>query len=82
MIPVESSQIQSIGYDPATKTLLVNFKRGGIYSYAGVPQEVFDAFLAAESKGKFLGREIKGKYPFIRLNPKPEPPPGPALVDA
>lgn len=74
MIEVESSQIHSIGYDPKSKMLVVNFKRGGIYQYSDVPQEVFDQFMAAPSKGKFLGAEIKGKFEFKRLNPIPDKP--------
>jgi len=66
MIKVESSQIETIGYDAETSTLHVHFKRGGKYSYSEVPADVRAAFMAAESKGKFLGAEIKGKFTFTK----------------
>lgn len=30
--------------------------------YAGIPQEVYDGFLKADSKGKYLAAHIKGKF--------------------
>lgn len=74
MLPVQSSQIGSIGYDAATQTLYVQFKRGGLYSYENVPAEKWQRFQAAESKGKFLGAEIKGHFNYKKLSP-PTPAP-------
>lgn len=71
LIPVKSSQIASVGYIPKTKTLFVKFHRGWVYSYANVPQEKFDAFLAAPSLGVFLWQEIKGKHEFTKHEPPP-----------
>jgi hypothetical protein len=31
-----------------------------------VPEEVYQAFLAAESKGGFFATEIQDKYPTVR----------------
>jgi len=75
MIPVESSQIHSIGYDEPTKTLRIQFKNskgepGSLYSYANVPPELHVNFMAAESKGKFFGANIKTAsdlYPFTKI---------------
>ena len=68
MTPVESNQVGAIGYDPTTQTLACTFTRGPghIYHYPGVPQETFDAFMAAESKGKFFGEHIK-TLPFDKF---------------
>ncbi len=68
MTPVSSNQVGAVGYDPATKTLAVTFTRGAgaIYHYPGVPQETFDAFMAAESKGTFFGKNIK-TLPFEKF---------------
>lgn len=60
MAPVESSQIASIGYDQATKTLAILFARGGsLYQYPDVEPEVHAAFIAAESVGKYFGAHLK-----------------------
>lgn len=62
MKPVESSNIRSIGYDESKADLHVEFKGSGIYIYHDVPKEVYDGFMAAESKGNFLAKNIKGVY--------------------
>ncbi len=73
MDPVESSQIAAIGYDPATKTLAVQFKHGAgaIYHYPNFEPETFEALRAAESPGKFFGQHIKG-LPFEKYAPEPK----------
>ena len=68
MIPVVSSQLAMIGYDPEVQTLAVAFPKGrssvgSVYLYFGVPKTCFDAFLAAESKGTYFGENIKGHDP-------------------
>lgn len=62
MKPVESSQVKAVGYDPAASELFIEFTRGAVYVYRGVPRDVYDRFLAAESKGRFFSQEIKGKF--------------------
>lgn len=62
MIKVISSNIKAIGYD--NNDLLVEFKNNTLYRYSSVPQKIFEDFRSAESKGKFLNKEIKGKYNY------------------
>jgi lysyl-tRNA synthetase, class II len=68
LIPTpESSQIEAIGYAPAYHTLAVQFKSSGaVYHYFAVPIEIWDGFQAAESKGKYFGKVIKGYYEYQR----------------
>jgi hypothetical protein len=71
MIRVESSNITAIGH--SDEGLVVEFKGGNRYRYAGVPADTFAAFQASESKGKFFAAEIKARpdaYPVEKL-PKP-----------
>lgn len=49
----ESSLCFEPEYDPATKTLTVQFKKGGTYHYADFPEDKAAEFLAAPSYGKF-----------------------------
>jgi hypothetical protein len=53
--PVTSSNIKSVGYDPATKTLEVEFLSGSLYRHEDVPQHVYDEFMAADSNGRSVG---------------------------
>ncbi len=36
----------------------------GAYGYQGVPREVFIELTEAESKGGYINRMIKGRYPY------------------
>lgn len=76
MDSVESSQIHSIGHDPATNTLAIRFKNRttgaatSLYHYQNVDAALFAEFAAAESKGSFFGKHIKPfkeKYPFVKV---------------
>lgn len=64
MIPVTSSNIEAIGHSGVTNELRVRFTSGSVYVYSNVPAHVFVDLLNAESHGKYLATEIKGKYPY------------------
>jgi len=66
MIKVASSQIDAVGYDAGQRVLGVQFHRSGRYDYTGVPQDVYDGMLAAESVGKYFGANVKGKFDFSK----------------
>jgi len=61
---VTSSFIESIEYDPVTWVMTVHVRGedGKFFSYGEVPQPVFESFLAADSKGVFFSRHIRGKF--------------------
>jgi hypothetical protein len=61
-ISIQSTTIESIGYDSGPQVLEIKFISGKIYRFYHVPQKVVNAFMAAPSKGQFFGREIRGKY--------------------
>ena len=65
--PCKSSQVESFGFDPGSKTLAVKFKNGGIYHYTGVDEDTHKAMCCCESVGKFLGSRIKGKFGFKKI---------------
>jgi hypothetical protein len=63
-IPVDSSNVAAIGYDPATATLEVEFKDGSVYEYFDVSEIIYESFLASDSKGRFLHQQIRDKYRY------------------
>ncbi len=65
LIGVESSNIAAVGWEQ--NVLRVQFKNGGIYDYDGVDQGTFQQLLDAPSKGTFLSKEIKGKFPYNKV---------------
>ena len=65
--PVSSSNISAIGYDSDSEILEVEFTNGAVYSYSGVQLGEYDGFMNADSKGKYLHANIKGRYPYVKL---------------
>ena len=73
---VESSNLTSIGYDARLRILEVEFHSGGVYRYLEVPKEIFAAFMAAESKGRYFTAHVRNEYRFERMkaaSPAPKP---------
>ena len=61
---VNSSNVVAVAYKESN--LYVEYRRGE-YIYKNVPKKVYDGLLAAESKGKYMCAEIKGKYEYEKL---------------
>jgi hypothetical protein len=60
--PVSSSNLRSVGYDPAAHVLEIEFHSGGIYQYTGVPASIHTALMQAGSKGSYFHDHIKDRY--------------------
>ena len=65
--PVQSSVLESVGYDPGAKILELEFREGGVWNYFDFSSISYKRFLAAESLGKFFVKRIKGRYPELRV---------------
>lgn len=61
MSKVSSSNINSVGYDPSTNTLAIQFG-SGTYHYKGVTQDEYDALRNAKSVGSHFAANIRPKY--------------------
>lgn len=64
--PVVSSTLLSVGYEPTSGTLEVEFK-SGVYQYYNVPEPIYQQLMEAGSKGQFLHVYIKPTYPCSRV---------------
>ena len=70
--PVESSNIQAIGYDPDTLILEVEFGKNvdagyphnRLYQYFNVPAEVHRALMDAHSHGEFLYKNVAYAFAY------------------
>ncbi|HEY2294169.1 MAG TPA: KTSC domain-containing protein [Thermoanaerobaculia bacterium] len=63
---VTSAAISSVGYDDRSAVLEVEFCSGAVYDYLNVPKKVYRALLKAPSKGGFVSRRVRDRYPFVR----------------
>lgn len=52
----------SVGYDPVTSILEIEFRSGEVWQYHNVPENVYDEMISG-SIGKYFQSHIKGQYP-------------------
>jgi KTSC domain len=64
---VESAAISAVQYDQARRHLDVDLTTGRRYRYLDVPSTVYQAFMAAESVGRFYSDHIRDEYDYVRL---------------
>ena len=66
---VQSSTIAEIDREVVNEKLFLKviFTNGREYLYEGVPADVYEKFLVADSKGKYLHENIIGKYNYTRI---------------
>lgn len=57
--PVDSEAMRSVGYDRRRHVLEIEFERGAVYRYLGVPAAVHDALRDAESLGAYFSEHIR-----------------------
>ncbi|MGY8614973.1 KTSC domain-containing protein [Bacillus velezensis] len=66
LIPVNSSNLRAVGYEPQSEVLRIVFK-SGTYDYFDVPKGVYDGLMSAPSKGRYHHAFIKNSYRYARV---------------
>jgi hypothetical protein len=64
---VSSSAVASVGYDPRTWTLEVEFVSAEVYRYFDVDPAEVDALRRSKSKGRYINEQIKPRHPYIHV---------------
>lgn len=59
---INSSNIVSAGYDPASQILEVEFKNGIVWQYTHFPENMWYEFLGAPSHGKYFLQQIRPRF--------------------
>jgi len=66
---VNSSNLDSVGYDPQTRILEIAFLDGSIYQYFDVPENIYKGLMNASSHGSFLDRYVKkAGFRYLRVS--------------
>ena len=66
-IPVNSSNLVSVGYDPDALTLEVEFKNNSVYQYFDVPEVENQQLMQASSKGTYFNANIRDRYRYTKI---------------
>mgnify|MGYP003649966889 FL=1 len=63
-----STNLKSSTYDVENKELIVEFKKGGKYSYSNVPLQTFISLGKSSSKGKYFSKNIAKNYRYKKIS--------------
>ena len=69
---VDSSYLESVGYDKANQELYVTFNTGPTFKYIGVSWNTWRALMNAGSHGQYFYHNIRTSYPFEETEPYEE----------
>ena len=67
MLPVKSSNIDSVGYDQKTMALTVKFKSGSTHQYDDVSPEKHAELMKAESVGSHFHKHIRNAHKSSKM---------------
>ena len=65
--PVQSSNLKSVGYDPDSKQLEVEFHSGAVHRYEDVPAKVHQRIMSAKSPGSYFHNNVRSAYKSTQL---------------
>ena len=66
-IPVDSTVLLWVLYVPEQRRLRLKLRSGDVYDYSDVPARIYQALLAADSKGHYFNHYIRDAYPTQRI---------------
>lgn len=61
--PLKSTVLRTVGYDPETAVLELEFTSGDVYRYFAVPPSVHRALVESDSPGAYFNQHVNEKYP-------------------
>ncbi len=65
LTPVKSSNIAKLGWNDGV--LHVEFSNGGLFSYAGVSNQLYNELLGAKSIGAHFAKHVRPKFKGTKL---------------
>jgi KTSC domain len=66
-VRVVSSNLYSVGYDPSSSILEIQFISGAVYRYFRVGVSVYEGLMSALSKGGYFAHVIRYAYGCERV---------------
>lgn len=66
-VPVDSSDLVSVGYDELSQTLEIEFKENRVYQYLEVPADIYKGLLKADSPGRYFFSYINAYFRYRKV---------------
>jgi len=66
-VPVNSTNILSVGYDEGGQILEIEFNTKRVYRYSNVPPHVYAGLMKSSSHGKYFLQYIANNYSSIEV---------------
>ena len=68
--PVVSSQIKSVGYHYQMCMMVIEFTNGSVYTYDGVPADIYETLIESKSKGTYFHKRIRDEFNTKKVEDK------------
>jgi hypothetical protein len=66
-LPLASKMFMSVAHDADKQILYLRFRSGEVYRYFEFPVSDYQAFLDAESRGRFFLAHIRDRFRYERM---------------
>ena len=70
---VSSTALLSVGYDPLSCVLEIEFRSGRIFQYYEVPRSTYEWMMQSKDKGGLFNRLIRDRFAEKDVTQAPEP---------
>ena len=64
---LDSTSLKGAAYCVQGALLELEFRRGAIYRFGGVPEATYQELLRAESKGLYFNHHIRNRFPYTKM---------------
>jgi len=68
-VDLQSTSLNAAIWQGQNAFLELEFQSGAIYRYLGVPEEVYQELLCAESRGRYFNQRIRNRFSYVKIDP-------------
>ena len=67
-VNLRSTSLQAAAYHGRLAILELEFRSGAVYRYFGVPVQIYQELLSAESKGGYFNYHIRNRFAYTQVH--------------
>jgi hypothetical protein len=66
-VDLKSASVNAATYQDQCAFLELEFRSGAIYRYLGVPAQIYQELLWADSKGRYFNQHIRNRFAYTKV---------------